>query len=70
MADSNPENKAKRYNRSLVFLAFAGIAFIVFGVLVQVGILELEPGDGALNIIGGMIILAAIPFMWKKRDIS
>lgn len=51
-----------------VILGVCGIFFVAFGIIVQMGIIPLEQGDGMLNIIVGLVIIAAVPFMWTKRN--
>jgi hypothetical protein len=67
MTMNNLDEPPKKKRSQLAFFAFAGIAFIAFGILIIISGIELEPGDAALNIIGGLLLLAAIPFMLLKK---
>jgi hypothetical protein len=67
---NEPDDPAKKNSLLLIIFVVAGIAFLVFGIFVLAGIIQVEPGDGALNIIGGLVILATLPFIWRKKDNS
>jgi hypothetical protein len=63
---TNSDKPTPKNRRLLVVFAVSGICFVIFGVAIQMEIIPLQPGDGMLNIICGLIILVAIPFMWKR----
>lgn len=65
---SNPDEPKHHNRRMPVILGVCGIFFVAFGIIVQMGIIPLEQGDGMLNIIVGLVIIAAVPFMWTKRN--
>jgi len=61
--DPAPKNSALW----IVLLTMVGIAFLVFSSLIFAGVIELDRVDGILNIIGGLVTLAIIPFISKAR---
>jgi hypothetical protein len=58
----------KTANRQLLaFISFVGACFLVSGILVQIGVMTLDPEDGPPHIIVGFLMPGVVPLMWLIR---